>query len=78
MESLLEKNDIEMYLTHDEEKSVITERFTRNLKNKIYKYMTSISKHVYIDKLDDRVDKYDNTYNMTIKMKPIDGKSNTY
>ena len=67
-----------MYLTHDEEKSVITERFTRNLKNKIYKYMTSISKHVQIDKLDDRVDKYDNTYNMTIKMKPIDGKSNTY
>ena len=40
----LEKNAIEMYLTHNKEKSVVTERFFRTLKNKIYKYMTSISK----------------------------------
>ena len=46
-------------------------------KNKIYKYMTSISKNVYIDKLDDVVGKYNNTYS-TIKMKPIDVKSITY
>ena len=40
--------------------------------------MTSISKNVYIDKLDDIVDEYNNTYHRTIKMKPIDVKSNTY
>ena len=49
-----------MYSTHDEGKSVIAERFITTLKNKIYKYMTSISKYVYIDKLDDIVK--DNTY----------------
>ena len=40
--------------------------------------MTSISKNVYIDKLDDIVDQYNNTYHSTIKMKPVDVKSNTY
>ena len=40
--------------------------------------MTSISKNVYIDKLDDIVNKYNNTYHITIKMKPVDVKSNTY
>ena len=68
------KNDIEMYSTLNEGKSVITERFIRTLKNKIYKYITSISKHVYIDKLDDIVDKYNNTYHSTFKMKPVDVK----
>ena len=48
-------NDIEMYSTNNEVKSVISEKFIRTLKNKIYKYMTSISKNVYIDKLDDIV-----------------------
>ena len=67
-----------MYSTHNEGKSVVTERFIRTLKNKIYKYMTSISKNVYIDKSDDIVDKYNNTYDSTIKMKPIDVKSNKY
>ena len=67
-----------MYSTHNEEKSVVTERFIRTLKSKIYKYMTSISKNVYIDKLDDIVDEYNNTYHTTIKMKPIDVKDNTY
>ena len=46
---------------HNEGKSVIAERFIRILNNKIYKYMTSVSKNVYIDKLDDIVKK-DNTY----------------
>ena len=55
MESWLEKNAIEMYSTQNEGKSVIAERFIRTLKNKIYKYMISISKNVYIDKLDDIV-----------------------
>ena len=62
----LEKNDIEMYSTHNEGKSAIAERFIRTLKNKIYKYMTSISINVYIDKLDDIVHKYNNTYHSTI------------
>ena len=58
-----------MYSTNNEGKSVIAERFIRTLKNKIYKYMTSISKNVYIDKLDDIVNKYNNTYHSTIKIK---------
>ena len=74
MKSWLEKNDIEMYLTHNERKSVIAERLIRTLKNKIYKYMTSISKNVYIDKLEDIVNKYNNTYHRTSKMKPVDVK----
>ena len=67
-----------MYSTHNEGKSVVAERFIRSLKSKIYKYMTSISKNVYIDKLDDIVNEYNNTYHTTIKMKPIDIKDNTY
>ena len=59
------------------EKSVIAERFIRTLKTKIYKYMTLISKNVYIDKLDDIVDDYNNIYHRAIKMKPIDVKDYT-
>ena len=55
MKSWLEKNDIEIYSTHNEGKSVFAERFIRTIKKKIYKHMTSISKNVYIDKLDDIV-----------------------
>ena len=51
----LQDNDIIMYSTHNERKSVFAERFIRTLKNKIYKNMTSVSKNVYIDKLDDKV-----------------------
>ena len=39
--------------------------------------MTSMTKHVYIDKLNDIVNKYNNTYHSTIKMKPVDVTSNT-
>ena len=67
-----------MYSTHNEGKLVIAERFIRTLKDKIYKYIASISKNIYIDKLDDIVDKYNNTYHNIIKMKPIDVKSSTY
>ena len=74
----LQDNDIVMYSIHNEGKSVVVERFIRTLKSKIYKYTTSISKNLYIDKLDDIVDKYNNTYHTTIKMKPIDVKDNTY
>ena len=58
----LKNNDIEMYSTHSKGKSVAAERFIRTLKSKIYKYMTSVSKHVYIDKLDNIVNEYNNTY----------------
>ena len=74
----LRNNNIEMYSIDNEGKSVIAERFIRTIKNKIYKYMTSISKNVYIDKLDDMVKKYNNTYHTSIKMKPVDVKDNTY
>ena len=53
MKSWLEKNTIEMYLTHNEGKSVVAERFIRTLKKKIYKYITSISKNVYTDKVNE-------------------------
>ena len=74
----LRDNDIVMYSTHNEGKTVVAKRFIRTLKNKIHKYMTSISKNVYIDKLDDIVDEYNNKYHTTIKMKPADVKDNTY
>ena len=72
----LRDNNIEMYSTNNEEKSVIAERFIRTIKNKTYKYM--IPKNVYIEKLDDIVKKYNNTYHTSIKMKPVDVKDNTY
>ena len=78
MKPWLEKNDIEMYSTHNERKSVVAERFIRTIKNKIYKHMTSISKNVYNDKLDDIVNEYNNTKHRRTKMKPVDVKDNTY
>ena len=74
----LKDNDISMYSTYNEGKSVVAERFIRTLKNKIYKYMTTISKNVYFDVLDDIVEKYNNTYHKTIKMKPADVKSDSF
>ena len=65
-----------MYSTHNEGKSA--ERFIRTLKNKICKHMTSVSKNVYINKLDDIVNKYNNTYHSIMKMKPVDVENNTY
>ena len=67
-----------MNSTHTNRKSIVAERLIRTLNHKIYKYMTSVSKHVYIDKLDDIVNKYTNTYHSTIKVKPADAESNTY
>ena len=67
-----------MYSIHNEGKLVAAERFMRTLKNKIYKHMTAISKNVYINKLNDIVDEYNNTYHRAIKMKPVDVKDNTY
>ena len=75
---MVKKNDKDKYSTHNEGKPVAAKRFIRILKMKIYKYMTSISKNVYIDKLDDIFSKYNNSYHSTIKMKPVDVKSSTY
>ena len=55
MKSFLQNNDIEMYSMHNEGKSVADERFIRAIENKIFKYMTSGSKNVYIEKVDDIV-----------------------
>ena len=74
----LQNNDTTMYSTNNEGKSVIAERFIRILKTKIYKYMISISKNVYIDKVDEIVNEYDDEYHTSIKMKPTDVKDNTY
>ena len=57
---------------------VVAERFIRILRNKIYKYMILAPKNMYIDKLSDIVNKYNNAYHSTIKMKPADVKSSTY
>ena len=68
-----------MYSTHNKGKSVVAERFIRTLKNNIYKHMAAVSRNVYINKIDDIENKHNNTYNRTIKMKPIDVKyNNTY
>ena len=74
MKSWLQDNNIEIYSTHNEGKSVVAERFIRTLKNKMYKYMSPVSKNLYTDKLDYVVNKYNNTYHSTIKMKPVDVK----
>ena len=74
MKSWLQDDDIEVYSTHNEGKSAVAKRLIRILRNKNYKYMTAASKNVYIDKLDEIVNKYSNS---TIKMKSVDVKSST-
>ena len=71
----LSDNDIIMYSTFNEGKSVVAERFIRTLKNKLYKHMTATGKNVYYDVLDDVVNEYNNTKHNTIKMKPKDVKN---
>ena len=78
MKSWLQDNDIETYSTHNEGKPVVDERFIRKLKNKTYKYMILVSKNLYIDELADLVNKNNNTYHSTIKIKPVEVKSGTY
>ena len=68
----LSSNDISMYSTYNEGKSVVVERFIRTLKNKLYKHMTATGKNLYYNVLDDGVSEYNNTKHNTIKMKPKD------
>ena len=74
----LKINNIEMYSTYNEGKSVVAERFVRTLKNMIFKHMTAVSKNAYFDVLDNSVNKYNNTVNRTVKMEPIDVTSDSY
>ena len=70
MKSWSQDDDIKMYLTHIEGKSVVADRSIRTLKYKFYKYITSVSKNLYINELNDIANKYNNTYHSAIKMKP--------
>ena len=72
----LSDNNIILYSTYNEGKSVVAERFIRTLKNKLYKHMAATGKNVYYVVLDDVVSKYNNTKHSTIKMKPIDVGNN--
>ena len=76
-QDFLKINNIEMYSTFNEGKSIVAERFIRTLKNKIYKHLT-VSKNVYFDVLEDIVNKYNNTVHRPIKMKPIYVKNDSY
>ena len=73
----LSDNDIIMYSTYNEGKSVVAERFIRTLKNKQYKHMTATGKNVYYDVLDDVVNEYNHTKHNTIKMRPKDVNNDT-
>ena len=72
----LSRNNIIMYSTYNEGKSVVAERLIRTLENKLYKHMTATDKNVYYDVLDDIVNEYNNTKHNTIKMKPKDVGNN--
>ena len=71
-------NNTEMYSTYNEGKYVVTERFIRTLRSKIFKHMRAVSKNVYFDVLDNVVNKYKNTVHRTMKMKPINITSDSY
>ena len=71
-------NDIKISSTHNDGTSVVTERFIRTMKTKIYEHMTAVSKNVYIDQLDEILDKYNKKYHRAIKMKTADTKLDLY
>ena len=74
----MQDNDIGICSTHNEGESVVAERFIRASENSFYKYLTSTSKNVYIDKLADIVTEHKDTYHSTIKLKHVHGKPSTY
>ena len=78
MKSRSQDDDTEIYSKYNKGKSVVSEKFIRAIKNKIYKYTILVSKNLYIDKLDEIVNKYSKTYGTTIKIKSVDAKSSTY
>ena len=74
----LKINNIKMYSTYHERKSVVAERFIRTLKNKIFNHMTAVSKNAYFDVLDTNFDQYNSTVHRSIKIKPIDVTFDSY
>ena len=76
-EIMIARQKLKIDSKHNEGKSVVAEGFSRSLENKNYKYMTSVSKNMYISNLADTVNKYNNTYR-TIKMMLAYVKSNMY
>ena len=74
----LKINNTVMYSTYNEGKYVVTEKFIRTLKSKIFKHMTAVSKNVYFHVLDNVANKYKNTVQRTMKMKPINITSDSY
>ena len=68
MKSWLQDNDIEMFATYKEGKSGVAKKFIRISKSKIYKCMTSLSKNVYIDKLNDKGNEYNNIWHNQYKV----------
>ena len=78
MKSRSQDDDTKIYSKYNKGKSVVSEKFIRAIKNKIYKYTILVSKNLYIDKLDEIVNKYSKTYGTTIKIKSVDAKSSTY
>ena len=74
----LKINNIKMYSSYNEGKSVVAERFIRTFKNKIFKHLAAVSKNVYFNTLDDIVNKYNNTVQRTRKMKLIEVTSDSY
>ena len=74
----LKINNTVMYSTYNEGKYVVTEKFIRTLKSKIFNHMTAVSKNVYFDVLDNVANKYKNTVQRTMKMKPINITSDSY
>ena len=78
MKSWLQNNDAEMYSTQNEGKSGFAERFIETINNKIYQCMTSVSKNVYIGRLNNIVNECINIYHWAIKMKPVDIRPTTY
>ena len=67
-----------MYSKYNEGKSVVVERFMRTLKNKNFKHMTAIQQNIYLDVINDIVDRYHNTVHKTIKMKRIEVTDDSY
>ena len=73
----MQDNNTKIYSTNNDGKFVAAERISTTFINKIYEYITSVFENAYIDKLDETVNKYNNTYHNIIEMRPFDVKSST-
>ena len=69
-QSMLDKNDINMYHTFNEGKAVVIERFNRSLKRIMWKYFTANNTYIYADNLSKMLEQYNNKKHSSIKMTP--------